>query len=274
VQKELADLKAKYETDTKELSDIKAKDETTKNAAFRQKFEGERTALFESAKETVAAAKLTLDDEKLNTVFSAANEYEMRKALDALAIQDPTAVAVLSEKAKGYIALTKEMDGLLNGKSGKTPSEVAAEWKAYEAQLGGAMTQKFTAALQGQTLEAVGEKHSFFKTDAGKLVLDEMETRFRQGWDVPIPEVVEAMALGRTAPIWEKMATENAAKVRVLEEQIRQLKGQGPGSIGDGGHEGAKKLNSDGSGSDPFGSRGSDIVLPVGGGNRMAASLT
>lgn len=275
IQADLASLKAKYEAESKELQDYKAKEDIRNNSAFKQKYEGGRANLFEGAKE--AAKEVGVTDEQLNKVFGAKTEYEMRKNLDALDIKDPTALALVKEKALEYIKLSAEMDAQLSGKSGKSPSEVAAEWRGYEAQLGGSMTQKFSAELQGKALAAVaesrttlGEKHTFFKTDGGEAILEHLEERLRQGYDIPMKEVIESVAIAETAPIWEKLYYEQETKLRALENQISQLTGNKPSKAttthtlpAEGSKGGTVPAHND-----PFQqNRGSDIVL--GSSNRM-----
>ena len=265
VRSKLDDLQKKYDADTAELNEFRAARKLEENAAFKQQFDAPRAEAVRAAKET--ATQIGLEPEKLDAIFSGKTEYAIRKAITDLEIEDLVAEKLITEKALAYAKLTVEREATLAGQGGRKASEVLAEWEGYQAQLGGALTQKFTAELQGKALLAVEqvktrlpEAHRFFKTEAGVELLGEIETRFRQGFDLPVEEVVESLALAQTAPVWEKMAVEQAQKVRELEAQIAALTGQSASRATSPGTGDATRIKTDPH-EDPFARKSSDIVL-------------
>ncbi len=236
IQGELKALQEKHTTELAEWNEEKAKKALTNNEAFKAEFDGKKARLFNSAKE--AAAEAGLDAAKLDGIFEMKSELQIRKAIDALELNDPTTETMLLEKALGHLDLDKQREAILTGKNGKKPSESAAEWMAYEANLGGAITRQFTDTLRGQILQdvdvvkaALAEKSGVFKTAHGDTVMEEIRQRFSTGFDLNHKEVIESMALARVAPIYEKLAVETAEKLRIAEAQIAELTKQGPGSV-------------------------------------------
>jgi len=267
IQAELAGLKSQHEKESAELKEYKAKDNLLKNDAFRQRFDGGRAKFFNEAKE--AALEAGVEMTKLDEVFNAKSELSMRQALAELMLSDLVAEKLITEKALGHLSLTKEQEQLLSGKSGKKASELAAEWEGYQAQLGGAIGAQVSAKVQGELLEAVGEAkttlgeaHPFFKGEAGMAILEELESRFRLGMNLPVPEVIESLALAQTAPVWEKMAMEMSAQVRVLQAQLAKFtKNTAAGATTPGTSEVKAPATTLGENSAYTGTRGGDIVL-------------
>lgn len=233
VQAQLTSLQSKYDTDTAALKEYQARSSLESNPAFIQKFMGGSAELINSAKET--ALQVGLTEEAIDQVFSSKTELDVHRKVNDLELQDPIAVRLLTEKALGYLKLNGEKESLLSGKTGKKASEIAAEWEAHNAQLGGVLTRKFTTEMQGQMIAAVDtaktsleEKSPMFKTDNGALVLDSIRSRFNEGFDLPPVEVVEGLAWAQLGPIYERTSFDQAAKIRTLEAQISAMTGQSP----------------------------------------------
>ena len=236
-QAEIAALKSAHEAELKDYREWKAKDSLQQNEAFRREFDGKRAELFSTAKET--ATEIGLDPAKLDAVFEAKSELQLRKAITALEIDDADAEKLITEKALSYAKITQQKDALLAGKTGKTAAELAAEWEGHQAQFSGALSKQLTTTLQGKLLQSaqeapsrLAEKSSLFKTDHGTVVLQEITERFRQGYDLTENEVIDALALARVAPVWEKQAMAVAAENAILKQQVAAMSSKLPGSDG------------------------------------------
>jgi hypothetical protein len=263
---ELEKLRNDHKADLDELGEYRATKKLAENPAFKEKYDGGRASLFAAAKET--AEKIKLDPAKLDEVFAAESEYDIRKVVATLDIEDEVAEKMIVEKALAHRALTTERENLLAGKNGKKASELATEWEGYHAQMGGAMTRRFTAALQGQLLEAVdkvkptlAEASPTFKTPMGEQVLEEIRARFQEGFDLPTEEVVQAMAWQRIGPIHEKVAVEQAQRIRELEAQVAQLTGHKPNDATKQGSQDAAKPTIPSINEDVFSPRKPTITL-------------
>lgn len=268
-QLEIAALKEQQATELKEYHEWKAKQDLTGNEAFRREYDGKRVELLEEARAT--AAEVGLEQEKVDALFEAKTELQIRKAVKALELDDEAAEALLLEKALSSSSLEKKKEALLSGKSGKTLAEAAAEYKAAQADFGVRSSQNLTKAFQGLLLNSVervpdtlAKESPFFATDQGKLVFEELSTRFRKGYDLESDEVVRNFALARVAPIFERHATAMAAKVTTLEAQIATLTKNVPGNLGQGSAPSSgRPTNASPGFHDPFAQRtGIDLPAP------------
>lgn len=237
IKAELQAAQAKYDTDLSEYKEMKARTTLEGNAAFQQEFTAGQVALYGAAKQTADAVQLPQD--KLDAIFEKRGELGIRKAIEEAGITDPVAKQIITEKALGWEQLQVRRDALLEGKSGKKASEIAAAYEAAQAELGGVMTRKFTDELRGQLILATKEApaklveaHPLFGTPYGQSLVSEAEARFQNGLDLTADEVVQNMLLAKTAPVWEKMAMETQAKNKALETQIAKLTGNLPGAAG------------------------------------------
>lgn len=239
IKAELQAAQAKYDTDLSEYKEMKARTTLEGNAAFQQEFTAGQVALYGAAKQTADAVQLPQD--KLDAIFEKRGELGIRKAIEEAGITDPVAKQIITEKALGWEQLQVRRDALLEGKTGKKASEIAAAYEAAQAELGGVMTRKFTDELRGQLILATKEApaklveaHPLFGTPYGQSLVSEAEARFQNGLDLTADEVVQNMLLAKTAPVWEKMAMETQAKNKALEVQIAKLTGNLPGAAGSG----------------------------------------
>lgn len=256
-QLELTAVKERHAEELKEYNEWKAKQDLTSNEAFRREFDGKRVELLEEARAT--GAEVGLEQEKVDALFEAKTELQIRKAVKALELEDEAAEGLLLEKALASAGLERKKEALLSGKSGKSLAEQAAEWKAHLADYGVGYSQKLTTAFQGLLLGAVekvpatlSKESPFFATEQGKMVFEELGSRFRQGYDLEADEVVRAFALARVAPIFEKHASTLAAERDTLKAQLETLTKGVPGSLSQpGGASGGRPVQA-GSFHDPF----------------------
>lgn len=239
-QMEIAALKEQQATELKEYHEWKAKQDLTNNEVFRREYDGKRVELLDEARAT--AAEAGLDQEKVDALFEAKTELQVRKAIKDLDLDDEVVESVLKEKALEAAKLESKKDALLSGKSGKSLAETAAEYKAAMADFGVRSSKNLTTAFQGLLLssvekvpETLAKESPFFATEQGKMVFEELGSRFRKGYDLESDEVVRNFALARVAPIFERHATALAAKVTTLEAQVATLTKGVPGNLSQNG---------------------------------------
>lgn len=243
VETEIATLKQTHEAEVKEYREWKAKQDLNSNEAFRREYDGRRVDLLGEARDV--AKEIGLDEKKVEDVFNATTELQLKKAVKALDLEDEDAEKLILAKAQESMVLGNKKEQLLSGKAGKSITQLADEWRAHQAEFGQHFTTQMTASLQGQLIksaqtapERLADKSIFFKTPQGQMVFDEITTRFNQGYDLDTDQVVDAMALARVQPIFERQALSIAkerddykSQVSALQAQIATLTKGTPGAL-------------------------------------------
>lgn len=231
---EYKDLEAKFKAAAADLEKYQAKDNLASNPAFKHKYDGSLAVIAAEAMEVAQAAGVS--KETLDAIFSGKNEYEVMKALNDADISDDVAAKLIREKAVAFSKIQKERDSILNGTT-RSVAEHAAEWEKYNADFGLTMSKRFTDALQGNLIgalpkvtEELSAESEYFK-GPGRFILEGLHSRFSQGVNVPYEEVVKALAYSQVAPVWEKTAVEQQAKIKELQGTIARMSGMSPSQI-------------------------------------------
>lgn len=255
---ELAALKSRHETEVQEYREWKSKQDLTTNETFRREYDGRRVELLDEAQKI--AAEIQVDPEKIAAVFDSKSELQLTKALKELDIDDEDAQRLIHAKASEAIKLSNKKADILSGKGGKSITEMAAEYKAHLADFGNSISTTMTKELQGQLLKATEsaserlvDKSVFFKTEQGKLVFEELQHRFRQGYDLDAEQVVDALSMARVAPIFERRALEQMKEIEGLKKQLAFYEKGTPGALSQNGGAPSGAPNTANSGFvDPF----------------------
>lgn len=235
LQLELADFQKKHQEELAEWSAHKAKADLAANPAFMAEFDGKRAVLHEEASDIAKAAGI--DEQLVEAVFGARNEYDLVKALEK--VEDETAAGLLKDKGRAFLAMTKQKENALKGPN---VMEDLKRWQDYEQSMQGALTARFGDALKQQfnaAMPAVVEKLNksgdvFFGTAVGKTVLEQIASRFSQGIDLKPDEVVESLALAASAGVYRQTAENLGKQLAEAQTLLARYQAADPAAIGGG----------------------------------------
>jgi hypothetical protein len=235
LQLELADFQKRHETELGEWQAHKAKNDLASNPAFMAEFDGRRAVLHEEASEIAQAAGV--DGAVVEAVFGAKNEYDLVKALAA--VEDETAAALLKEKGRAFLGLTKQKELALKGPN---VTEELKRWRDYEQSMQGALTARFSDALKQQftaalpiVAEELAKGDVFFATESGKATMAQISQRFSQGIDLKPDEVVRNMALAASAPVYRQVAEDLGKKLAEAQKLLARYGAADPSQVTDAG---------------------------------------
>lgn len=238
LQLELAEAQKKHAEELAEWRAQKAKNELAANPAFMAEFDGKRAVLHEEAADIAAAAGLAA--EVVEAVFGAKNEYDLIKALNG--VEDEAAAALLKEKGRAFLALSKQKEASLKGPG---VAEELKRWRDYEQSMQGALTARFSDALKQQftaALPKVAERLGqdvFFQTETGRATLAQIAQRFSQGIDLRPEEVVESLALAQSAAVYKQTAESLGRQLAEAQKLLARYEGADPSRVAGDGQPGA-----------------------------------
>lgn len=230
---ELETLKKKHGEELAEWEAEKARRTISGSARFKQEFEGRMASLLEEAQGIAGEAKIPEDT--LKAIFGATSEYQLAKVLET--VKDQTAAKLLGEKARAYGDLSKKSTALLNAPDIKAKVE---EWKAYEQQMQGVLSARFTDALKQQfeaampqvTAELTGKDGDmFFRTQGGQIALSQIATRFANGIDLKPAEVIRALAKAESASVYQQVAANAMKQIAELQKTLQAYEAADPARI-------------------------------------------
>ena len=234
---ELEALRVKHESELGEWTAHKAKQELEGVDAFRREFDGKRVAVMEGAREV--ATEAGVPEETLGKVFAATTELALVKALNE--IEDPDAKALIADKARSFLALTKQRDAT----TGKDPVGALKQWKDYEESVKGATAKGFSANLSNKMLSAMPavqemlKEDPFMSTAAGQATMSRLSAMFTSGHIPDEKTLVHALAKAESAEVYRSgMAKAIQDKVTVekrvieLEKQLGKYEKIDPGQSG------------------------------------------
>ena len=218
---DLETLRVTHQTELSEWTAHKAKQELEGVDAFRREFDGKRVAMMEGAKEVAGEAGVA--PEVVDKVFAATTELQLVKALNE--IEDPDAKALIAEKARSFLSLTKQRDAAVT----KDPVNTLKQWKDYEETVKGATAKGFTANFSNKLLAALPtvaaelKDDPFMSTAAGQAVMARLSAMFTGGAIPNEQSLVKALAQAESATVYRDGMAKAIQTAAAHEKRVAEL---------------------------------------------------
>jgi hypothetical protein len=201
--------------------------------AFRAEFDAPRAEILREIGEV--SDEIGLDREDVEEFLRLDTELKQSKWIREN-VDDSDAADIYRQKGKAFLSMTKQATAVLESAD---PIAALRDWEDYNS----AFATKFAAKLeesaakelQGATSRVLGQLSAgadpFFATDSGKAVLSDLTRRAAEGRGFSADEVVEAVAMSRSAAAYQALAQNLQHRALAAERELARLRGLNPTPI-------------------------------------------
>jgi hypothetical protein len=232
VQKLAAEIEA-LKPAAQRWQEQEARQNLRQNPAFRHEFDQPRAAILREIEAT--ASEIGLQPEDVEDFLRLESEFKQAKWIKEN-VEDDVAADLYREKGRAFLGLTHQAKNVLQADD---PIAALREWDDYNSAFATKFAAKLEASaakeLQSATSRVIGTLTSgndpFFATDSGKAVLSDLNQRAAEGRGFNAEEVVEAIALSRSAVAYQALAQSLQQRVMVAEKEVARLKGFSPNPL-------------------------------------------
>lgn len=229
VQKLTAEIEA-LKPAAQKWQEIEARKALSQNPAFRHEFDQPRAAILREIEAT--ASEIGLEKKDVEEFLRLDTEFKQAKWIKEN-VEDDVAADLYREKGRQFLGLTHQAKAVLQSDD---PIAALREWEDYNS----AFASKFAAKLEENAAKelqsATGRvitnlsvgTDPFFTTESGKAVLSDLNRRANEGRGFSAEEVVEAIALSRSAAAYQTLAQNLQQRALAAEKEVARLRGLSP----------------------------------------------
>lgn len=239
LQAEIDALKPKAER----VEQFEARDQLQHNLAFQKEYEKPRADILRDLEQTATKAGVDNPQESVADFLRMDSEYDQQKWIEQNFEDDRAAANIFGSKGGQFLKLsTERQQTLATDDPIKTLREFQDLEQAFGAQIAGKFSEgvsnQFKAALPQARQELLSEDSGdpfFFEQEAGQQVLKEVLDHFNSDGGLVPSEVIKAMAVAQSAPVYKALAERQARELKQLREEARTKAKLDPSSLGTGG---------------------------------------
>lgn len=229
VQKLTAEIEA-LKPAAQKWQEIEARQALAQNPAFRNEFDAPRADILREMEAT--AAEIGLEQEDVEEFLSLDSEYKQARWIKDN-VEDDVAAQLYREKGRQFLSLTSQAKSVLESKD---PVAALREWEdynnAFATKFAAKLEESAARELQSATSKVVSELSAggdpFFATDSGKAVLADLNRRASEGRGFAADEVVQAVAMARSAEAYQALAASLKERAEAAEAELARLRGLSP----------------------------------------------
>ena len=203
------------------------------NPAFRHEFDQPRAAILREIEAT--ATEIGLEKKDVEDFLRLETEFKQAKWIKEN-VDDDVAAQLYKEKGKAFLGLSNQAKAVIESAD---PIAALRDWEDYNSAFGTKLAAKLEEGaakeLQAATSRVITNlaqsQDPFFTTESGKSVLSELTQRASDGRGFSAEEVVEAVALARSATAYQTLAQNLQQRVVAAEREVARLKGFAPNPL-------------------------------------------
>lgn len=210
--------------------EYEARQDLRQNPAFRHEFDQPRAAILREVEST--AAEIGLESDEVEEFLRLDTEFKQAKWVKEN-IDDDVAANLYREKGRQFLTLSNQAQGILDTKD---PIATLREWddynSAFASKFAAKLEESAASELQSATSRVVTNldkgENPFFTTDSGKAVLADLNRRAAEGRGFAAEEVVEAVAMAKSAAAYQALAETLQKRAVTAEQELARLRGFSP----------------------------------------------
>lgn len=232
VQKLTAEIEA-LKPAAQRWQEQEARQNLRQNPAFRHEFDQPRAAILREIEAT--ATEIGLEKKDVEEFLRLETEFKQAKWIKEN-VDDDVAADLYRDKGRQFLGLSNQAKAVIESAD---PIAALRDWDDYNSAFGTKLAAKLEEGaakeLQAATSRVITSlaqsQDPFFTTESGKSVLSELTQRASDGRGFSAEEVVEAVALARSATAYQTLAQNLQHRAVTAEREVARLKGFAPNPL-------------------------------------------